>query len=36
MSKYEKTPKLWSDLKGVPKNTVEMGEDGAHRNLMLP
>ena len=36
MSKYEKNPKLWSDLKGVPKNIVEMGVDGANRNLKQP
>ena len=33
MSKYEENHKLWSDLKGVPKNIVEMGVDGANRIL---
>ncbi len=36
MSKYEENPKLWSDLKGVPKNIVEMAVGGANRNLKLP
>ena len=36
MSKYEENPKLWSDLKVAPKNIVEMGVDGANRNLKLP
>ena len=36
MSKYEENPKLWCDLKGVPKNIVEMGVDGTNRNLKLP
>ena len=36
MSKYDKNPKLWIDLKGVRKNIEEMGVDGANRNLKLP
>ncbi len=36
MSKNEENPKLWSDFKGVPENIVEMGVDGANRNLKLP
>ena len=36
MSKYEENPEVWSDLKGDPKNIVEMAVDGANRNLKLP
>ena len=36
MLKDEENPKLWSDLKGVPKNIVEMALGGANRNLKLP
>ena len=35
MSKYEENPKVLSDLKGVPKNIVEMAVAGANRNLKL-
>ena len=35
MSKYEENPKLSSDLKGSPKNVVEMAAAGANRNLKL-
>jgi hypothetical protein len=35
MSKYEENPELLSDLKGVPKNIVEMAVAGASWNLKL-
>jgi hypothetical protein len=35
MSKYEENSKLLSDLKGLPKNIVEMAVAGANRNLKL-
>jgi hypothetical protein len=35
MSKYEENSKWLSDLKGVPKNIVEMALAGANRNLKL-
>ena len=35
MLKYDENPKLLSDLKRVPKNTVEMAVAGADRNLKL-
>jgi hypothetical protein len=35
MSKNEENPYLLSDLKGVPKNLVEMAVAGANRNLKL-
>ena len=36
MSKYEENTKLWSDLKCVPKNIVEMAVGGANQNLKFP
>ena len=35
MSKYEENPNWLSDLKGVPKNRVEMAVAGANRNPKL-
>ena len=35
MSKYEENPELLSDLKGVPKNILEMSVAGANWNLKL-
>ena len=35
MSKYEGNFQLLSDLKGVPKNIVEVSVPGASRNLKL-
>ena len=35
MSKYEDIQELLSDLKGVPKNIVELSVAGATRNLKL-
>jgi hypothetical protein len=35
MSKYKENPKLLSDLKGVPKNIIEIAVAGAHWNLKL-
>jgi hypothetical protein len=32
---YEENPILLSDLKGVPKNIVEMAVSGANPNLKL-
>ena len=36
MSEYEENHKLLSNLKGVPKNIVEMAVGSANRNLKLP
>ena len=35
MSKYEENQELLSDLKGVPKNIVELSVAGATRNLKV-
>jgi hypothetical protein len=35
MSKYEENPKLLNDLKGVPKNIIDMAVACANQNLKL-
>ena len=35
MAKYEENHRLLSDLKGVPKNILDMSVAGANRNLKL-
>ena len=35
MSKYEENHRLLSDLKGVPKNILDMSVAGANLNLKL-